>query len=153
MVLLLSIEKNYLNKIKSLEEKKFYLRKVIYEFNRLSYDKGTRKGDYLIREKINEINYELDIYDNKIRTYDIKSRDKLLIYRDIILFFEERFLDQNILDLKINTLKEELKSQENADAEHNARHKNESYERSTYNIYRNDGFVKIVKKCQMSNLQ
>ena len=56
----ISMDSTYFTKkLKHADENKFQLRKAIYEIGKLAFEKGTRSGDYLIREKIREINEEL----------------------------------------------------------------------------------------------
>ena len=123
------------NKLKIANEKKFYLRKALYELDKLSYEKGTRKGDYLIREKIKQINDELELFDGRIKAFEADIIN-ISLFREILFFFEENYLDNFILLEKIESLKDELINQEKNDQEHNLRHSDENYERSRKNTFR-----------------
>ncbi len=125
-------------RVKHADEKKFFLRKALYELDRLSYDKGTRKGDYQIREKIKEVNDELEIYDGKIRTCDTSSMGGAFLYEDILLFFERNYIDNFVLWEKIELVKQEIKEQKEVDIEHNKKFAGTAYERSMNNIFRNE---------------
>lgn len=111
--------KSFLNKIKHADEKKFDLRKAIYELDRLSYERGSRSGDYLIREKVREINNQLEIYDEKVKTCETGEKGNFLLYKEIILFFEKDYLDAIAINEKIVLLKQELLLQQEADIEYN----------------------------------
>jgi hypothetical protein len=128
----------FLQKIKHADEKKFYLRKAIYEMNKLSYERGTRPGDYLIREKIQAINGELKSYDDKLKICDFGVQPNLAIFEEIIHYFVARYLDNFILKEKIAILRLELINQYNADIQHNLNHKEEKYKRNINNPYREE---------------
>jgi hypothetical protein len=125
-------------KLKHADGKKFHLRKAIYEMDKLSYEKGTRSGDYLIREKIVAINEELKSYDDKLKVCDFSTKFFLPIVEEMLPFFEKRYLDDFILGESIGTLKHELINQHNADIQHNIDHQKENYKRNINNPYRDE---------------
>ncbi|MBN2041905.1 MAG: hypothetical protein JW864_17855 [Spirochaetes bacterium] len=129
---IIAIEK----KLKTANEKNHYLRKVIYELDRISYEKGTRKGDYLLREIIKTINDELELYDIKINACSLELKGSFLIIREALLFFEERYLNTFTLIDKIALLKEEFVNQQKADIEHNKTITDEKQKRYINNSYR-----------------
>jgi hypothetical protein len=128
----------FFQKQKNADEKKFHLRKVIYEIDKLSYEKGTRSGDYLIREKISAINEELKSYDDKLRLCDFNSKSYLPISEEILPFFEQRYLEKFFLHEMIGQLKQELINQNNTDFQHNIEHQGASYKRNVNNPYRDE---------------
>ncbi len=130
--------------IKRADEKKINLRKVIYEINRLSYERGTRSGDYLIRKKIQAINDELDLYDSKINLCEF-GKGNYSVLMETLLFFEKRYLDDPSLTEYLEELKGAINDEKNADKKHNENHKDDKYKRSTINKYR-DELGKDLKK-------
>ena len=128
--------KSLLDKIKHADEKKFDLRKAIYELDRLSYERGSRSGDYIIREKVREINNQLEIYDEKVKTCEIGEKGNFLLYKEIILFFEKDYLDVIMINDKIVLLKQELLLQQEADIEYNKKCQDNKLKRDINNPLR-----------------
>jgi hypothetical protein len=134
-----SLDSTYLSKkLKHADERKFHLRKAIYEMDKLTYEKGTRSGDYLIREKIQSINDELKLYDDKLKICNFDIKADLSIIDEVLPFFEERYLDNFILNERITLLKQELINQNYADTQHNIDHPEENYKRNVNNPYRDE---------------
>ncbi len=128
----------FTQKLKRADEYKFNLRKVIYELDKLTYHKGTRAGDYLIREIIAGINEELRSYDNKLKICDFGTKAYTRLFEEILQFFEQRYLGTYFLSGMIVQLKQELINQNNADIQHNIDHQNENYKRNVNNPYREE---------------
>ncbi|MBN2403862.1 MAG: hypothetical protein JXN64_15915 [Spirochaetes bacterium] len=126
------------NKLQHGNEKKSLLRKAIYDIARLSYGKGTRSGDYLLREIVSEINGELELLDNQIRNFDIELNTDLTANKEILPFFENRYFERFILDDKIGLLKQELVNQQEVDTQHNIKHKEKNYKRNVNNPFREE---------------
>ena len=104
----------------------------------MAFEKSTRSGDYLIREKIREINEELKSYDDKLKICDFDLKADFPIYEEILPFFEERYLDSFILNERIALLKQEITNQNNTDIKHNTDYPEENYKRNINNPYREE---------------
>ena len=125
-------------KIKQANEKQFSLRKKIYDIARLSYEKGTRSEDYVLRKIVLEINGELDSCDNQIRILEINDNTSLTAYKEFITFFESIYLDRHIIKENITQLKLELANQQNTELQYNIEHKQQPYKRNPINPYREE---------------
>ncbi|MFH0974478.1 MAG: hypothetical protein V1874_01705 [Spirochaetota bacterium] len=120
-------------------EEKFLLRKAIYEMDELSYEKGTRSGDYIIRRIIQEINEELKLFDSHVKTCEIDIKSNSSSLKETLLFFENRYLYTFLLQEKINSLKQELINQQNEKNNQNdIENKEKNYARNINSPFRKD---------------
>jgi hypothetical protein len=96
------------SKIKSTDDKKYYLTKTLYKLNDLKYEKGTRKSDYAIREVLKDLQNEVDKYYSTIMLFDSGKNGDMKAYEDILIFFDNHFLDAFSIHDKLQLLKKEI---------------------------------------------
>jgi|GEM_PF-3453160 len=116
-------------KIKDGSEKKYILARSFYELGGLSYEKGSRKGDYEIRDRVVEIVAEINRYYEHIKLFDNGKNGDIRAYEDILVFFQNSLIDSRLIDDKTSALREEIARQEREDRLHNARHAGTPLER------------------------
>lgn len=107
---------------------------LINRLARLAYEKGTRKGDISIREKLARVVEFLQEYFRTARLFASGKGGDAGAFREILAFFDERFLERNALEGPVDALKQEIAAQERLDREHNARHAGDGYVRKV-NLY------------------
>ncbi|HMB19471.1 MAG TPA: hypothetical protein VKQ10_00245, partial [Spirochaetota bacterium] len=98
--------------IKDTDEKKYILVRELYEINNISYDKGSRKDDYIIRDLLQEISRTMEEYFEMIKYFDNAREGNVKVLEEIIMFFEREYIDSSTLKGRINALKEEIDQQE-----------------------------------------
>lgn len=121
-------------KIKEADEKKFLLAKNLYELNILSYEKGSRKGDYVIRDRVKDVNEELNRYYDTIKLFDNGKNGDIKAFQVLLEFYNKNFIESSNIDIKLQLLKDEVSRQEKADQENNLKHSESGHQRKK-NLY------------------
>lgn len=98
--------------MKDTDEKKYILVRELYDINNISYDKGSRKDDYIIRDLLQEISRTLEEYYEMIKYFDNAREGNIKVLEEIIMFFEREYIDSSTLKGRINALKNEIDQQE-----------------------------------------
>ena len=125
------------NKVNEADEKKHILLKCLYELGNISYEKGSRPGDYAIRDRVIKIREVLTSYYETIKIFDSGKNGDIKAYEDIMVFFENSFIDSYLLGDQVIALKSEISSQKEEDRRHNEKHAGTPIERKK-NIYVTD---------------
>jgi len=98
--------------MKDTDEKKYILVRELYDINNISYDKGSRKDDYIIRDLLQEISRTLEEYYEMIKYFNNAREGNVKVLEEIIMFFEREYIDSSNLTGRINALKDEIDQQE-----------------------------------------
>lgn len=131
------------NKLKMADEKKDKLLNVINRLTSLSYEKGNREGDTEIRQRVNDLSSEIEQYYRMIRVFVSGKGGDADAFPDILGFFNERYLENNTIVVKLDLLKKELANQKKPDLDQNVTHSRDSHVRKS-NIIAED-FEKSMK--------
>ncbi len=126
--------------IKEADECKYTIARTLYEMSALSYEKGSRKGDYEIRDNVGLVVDEINQYYEQIKLFDNGKNGDMRAFEDILVFFQNSFIDTCIVTDKFSMLKEVILKQEQADKEHNSKLDDSSLER------KNNVFVSELAK-------
>lgn len=103
------------NKLKMTEEKKSRVLDIYNQLSRFSYDRGTREGDFVLRERVQRVASEVDLQYKKIRTLsNYKGGDEDIFY-DILVFFNDRYFENNLLEGHIDLLKQVMEQEDKID--------------------------------------
>jgi len=121
-------------KTKEADEKKFLLAKNLYELNSLSYENGSRSGDYLIRERVKDVCEEVNRHYDTVKLFDNGKSGDIKAYQEILEFNNKNFIDSSSIEIKLQLLKDEISKQEKADQEHNLEHSQSGHQRKR-NLY------------------
>ncbi len=101
--------------LREADDKKYILGKELFEVNNLSYERGSRKNDYTIRDRLRDISTTIDQYYDMVKYFDNAGDSNIRIFEEILMFFESNYIDLLTLNGQIEALKSEIENQE---AEH-----------------------------------
>ena len=116
-------------KLKMADEKKDNLLNAINRLSNLSYEKGNREGDAEIRQRVKDLAAEIEQYYRTIRVFVSGKGGDTGAFLDILVFFNERYLENNTLAVKLDFLKKELEQQKKLEHEHTIKHARDGYAR------------------------
>ena len=97
--------------VRAADDRKYYLLKSIYELPDLSYDRGSQQGDYEIRDRAQELLTGIDALYNALKLFDNGKSGDVKAYEDILIFFQNSFIDTFLVMEKFNLLKLEIDGQ------------------------------------------
>ncbi len=117
--------------INRADEKRDRLMDLLNGLSRLTYEKGTRKGDIALRDLLARLMKEVEGQYRAVRMFTSGKAGDRGAYRDILGFFHERYIDADEMGAALGALKAELADQERQDREHNVRHEGAGYTRKT----------------------
>lgn len=113
----------YLNgKVRTADEKRDKLLDIINRLAELSYDKGTRAGDLAIRKYLSEMTGEVEQYYRKTRAFANAKGGEIYAYQEILVFFNESYLEKYRLSTMIDALRREMADQERKNQEENPKY-------------------------------
>lgn len=115
--------------IKEASEKKYILARSFYDLGSINYEKGSRKGDYEIRDRVLEVVAEINRYYEHIKLFENGVHGDIRAYEDIPVFFQNNVIDSRIIDDKIAAVRDEIARQEREDLLHNDKHAGTALER------------------------
>jgi hypothetical protein len=95
------------------------LARFLYESANLSYDKGSRRGDYTLRDRVNDLNEMMMKFYDTVKLFANARHGDVRAFGDILVFFENSFFEFNIIEYKISVLKEEIQHQLEEDKNYN----------------------------------
>lgn len=102
---------------------------MINRLTQIAYEKGTRKGDIAIREKLKGVVGEVEEQYRALRLFASGKSGEIDAFRELLDFFDRRFLDHSVVGARLDALKDEIAGQEKLDQDHNTRHAAEGYVR------------------------
>jgi hypothetical protein len=141
----------YSGKLKQAEKIKDKLMDNIHGMTHLRYDKGTRDGDYALREKLKDLMQETEKYYKMIRAFGGGKIGDTDVFREILTFYGGQYLDSFPLVNCLDRLKFEIVNQENRDREHNIKKAGRKYVRRK-NLYAKN-FERDLNEWEMILLQ
>ncbi|OHD63243.1 MAG: hypothetical protein A2176_11705 [Spirochaetes bacterium RBG_13_51_14] len=110
------------NKLKPADGKRAKLIEIFDQLTQLSYEKGTRKSDTAMREKVENVVHEATAYYKTIRIFSSGKGGDMEAFRDILFFFDERYLQnfrlRECLDLLRNEIERQKKIEDDSNVEH-----------------------------------
>ncbi|HOT45587.1 MAG TPA: hypothetical protein PLM53_12135 [Spirochaetota bacterium] len=121
-------------KLRTADEKRDKLLDVVNRLTQLSYEKGTRAGDAVIRKKIEEIAAEIERYYRMVRAFTSGKVGDTYAYQEILGFFNERYLEKFHLTAMIEALRKEIADQDRINLEQNPNYASLGHSRKN-NIY------------------
>lgn len=113
---------------------KHTLGRSLYQLNTISYNKGSRKGDYEIRDAVESLNQQIHVFSEYVKFFDNAKNGDFDAYQEILVFFQNSFLDYDAVEERLNTLIQAINSQKKLDELHNKNHTGSGKERKK-NIY------------------
>lgn len=131
---------HYLTLVKKADDLKFLLSRELYELSDISYRQGSRKGDFDIRDSVKELSGELTKYLGYIRLLENAKQGQIGAYEDILIFFQNSYLDYCSVDDRLEKLKESIELQDALDMKHNEDNINPSL------VRRGNIFIEDLKK-------
>ena len=99
------------NLVRETDDRKYLLLKSVYELPDLSYDRGSRQGDYEIRDRARELLTAIDALYDALKLFDNGKSGDVKAYEDILVFFQNSFIDTFVVMEKFNLLKHEIDGQ------------------------------------------
>jgi len=124
-------------KLKQAEKIIDKLSDVINSLTHLKYEKGTRDGDFALREKLKVLMYEIESHYKTIRSFSSGKIGETDVFKEILTFYGEHFLDDFQLGTFLAGIRHEIANQKIRDHEHNIKKAGNSYERKI-NLYARD---------------
>ncbi len=106
-------------KLKLADEKRDKLLDAINRLTQITYEKGTRAGDSVIRKKLKDITGEIEQYYKMIRAFASGKAGDTYAYQEILVFFNERYLEKFRLTFLLEILRKEIADQEKSNQEEN----------------------------------
>lgn len=131
------------NLIKRADELKYLLGKMLYEMSDISYQKGSRRGDFEIRDAVKALSEELTGYMGTLRMMDDARQGYIKAYGDIMVFFQNNFFEYCSVDRRLETVLSAIEDQQSLDRIHNETENNPAIKRKS-NIFVDD-LVKNTK--------
>src|SRR5271157_1680165 len=80
--------------LKNAVDQKYVLLETLSVLTNITYEKGSLKNDYLIRDKIQSIKDELIRFQTTIELFDNGKGGDLKAYEDILMFFVNNFINK-----------------------------------------------------------
>ncbi len=127
----------FTNKIKQAERVQIKLLEAVDGLTRLNYEKGTRDGDFSLREKLKELKSETEGHYRAIKSFGSGKIGETGVFKEILSFYGGHFLDEFQLEYYLSSLRKEIINQENRDKHHNVSKAGGRYERKI-NIFVKD---------------
>jgi hypothetical protein len=103
-------------------DQKRELAQKIHSFNILTYEKGSQKIDYLIRDQIQGIQDDLNRYQGAIELFDYGKGGDLKAYEDLLIFFVKNFIDKFEVSDKLKLLDDTIAKNEEKNEIHGLRY-------------------------------
>jgi hypothetical protein len=100
------------NRMKLADDKRAKLLDILSGMARLSYEKGTRDEDAVIREKVKAVAGEIEEIYRTIRVFSSGKGGDRAAFNDILLYFDEHYVSKFKLSMQLEILKKELEDQE-----------------------------------------
>jgi len=94
--------------INDAHDQKRVLAQKIHAFNNLTYETGSQKNDYLIREQIKSVQDDLNRYQGAIGLFEYGKSGDLKAYEDILIFFVNNFIDKFDVSDKLKLLNDTI---------------------------------------------
>ncbi|MBP7734458.1 MAG: hypothetical protein KA369_00665 [Spirochaetes bacterium] len=116
-------------KVRSADEKRDKLLDIINRLAELSYDKGTRAGDVVIRKYLSEMTGEVEQYYRMTRAFASAKGGETYAYQEILVFFNESYLEKYRLSVMIDALRKEMADQEKKNQEENPKYASTGHSR------------------------
>lgn len=124
------------SKYKQAEDKKARLLDAINRLTQLSFEKGTRHGDQVIRERVKALVAETGQYYGMIRAFSSGKAGDAFAFEDILAFFNRQYLERFILRERLEELRREFGNLDRDDRAYEEKHPGEGKRR--INSYRQD---------------
>ena len=125
--------------ISNTKDIKRNLNNSIYSELHINYNQGNRDGDYILKEKVEYINIEVEQYYSTIELFEnARVADSKQFYQEILSFFKTHYLEEFLLQDKLHNLSSELSKQDLQDIEFNRKNQDSSYHRNPKNIIREE---------------
>jgi len=102
---------------------------LVNRLTQIAYEKGTRKGDLALRDKLKMVVGEAEEYYRTLRLFTSGKSGEIDAFKEVVDFFNGRFLDTSMMAAHLEALKKEIANQEALDRDHNERHSHEGYVR------------------------
>ncbi len=124
-------------KYRQAEERKDRLLNAINRIAQISYEKGTRKSDEAIRQRVAALTGEVDRQYRMIRMFSAGKGGDTAAFRDILEFFEECYLERFVLRELLDEVRKEIANQDKIDRDYGDNHPDADHARKL-NIFRQD---------------
>ncbi len=124
-------------KFRQAEDKKDKLLDVVSRLAQLTYEKGTRHSDQVIRDRVKAIVTEVGRHYAMIRTFSSGKVGDTLAFQDILAFFNNQYLGRFVLRELLDELRQEFASLDRLDRAYEEKHPNAAYKRKL-NVHRQD---------------
>ena len=116
-------------KLKQVEEKKDKLKDIINTLAHLKYEKGTREGDYRLRDRLKDLVNETENNYRAIRDLGGGKPGTAEDFGEFLTFYRDHYLDNFLLIDYLKRLKKEIADQARLDREYNMNNPGRSHER------------------------
>ncbi|MBN2435114.1 MAG: hypothetical protein JXK07_07590 [Spirochaetes bacterium] len=106
-------------KIKNADDIKYKLQKYFYEMSDLSYENGSRKGDYQIRDDVDQITEQINKFYEYLRLFETVKQGNMHALEDILVFFQNNFINNCSITEAMSKVTASLEYQTSLDNMHN----------------------------------
>lgn len=106
-------------KIKNADDIKYKLQKYFYEMSDLSYENGSRKGDYQIRDDVDQITEQINKFYEYLRLFETVKQGNMHALEDILVFFQNNFINTCTVTNAMEKVLSSLEYQTSLDIQHN----------------------------------
>ena len=117
------------NKLKLADEKRGNLLDDLNRLSQLSYEKGVREGDSILRKKIKAAVDEIEQYYRTIQAFVSGRGGDTQAFTDMLTFFNESYFGNYLLPGLLDQIKQVIIQQEKLNQEYDAAHKDKNYTR------------------------
>ncbi len=94
--------------LKNAVDQKHVLLERLSILNEITYEKGSHKTDYLIRDKIKSIKDELVKFQTTIELFDNGKSGDLKAYEEILMFFVNNFINKFSISERLSLLNDQI---------------------------------------------
>lgn len=124
-------------KFRQAEDKKDKLLDVVNRLAQLSYEKGTRHSDQVIRERVKAIVSEVGRQYAMIRAFSSGKVGDTFAFKDILASFNNQYLERFVLRELLDELRQEFANLDRIDRAYEEKHPEAAYKRKL-NVHRQD---------------
>jgi hypothetical protein len=117
------------NKLKLADEKRGNLLDDLNRLSKLSYEKGVREGDSILRKKVKAAIDEIEQYYRTIQAFVSGRGGDTQAFTDMLIFFNESYFENYQLPGLVDQIKQVILQQEKLNQEYEAAHKDKNYTR------------------------
>ena len=122
-------------KFKQAEDKKDKLLDVINRLAQLSYEKGTRHSDHVIRERVKALTGEVGQQYGKIRSFSSGKVGDAFAFEDILAYFNRQYLERFLIRELLDEVRREFAGLDSLDRDFEEKNPDTAHRRKV-NVYR-----------------